>query len=57
VLDQYRERKPKDPIIAASFNTYRLSAFKETVIELLGRVTRVSVETVKITEQMRAAQR
>jgi predicted helicase len=57
VLDQHKERKPKDPVIAASFNTYRFTTFKEQVIDLLGRVARVSVETVRITEQMKGAQR
>jgi predicted helicase len=57
VLDQHKERKPRDAIIAASFNTYRLSTFKEQVVDLLGRVARVSVETVKITEQMKAVKR
>ncbi len=57
VLDQHKERKPKDPIVAAAFNTYRLSAFKEQVVDLLRRVVRVSVETVRITEQMKAVKR
>jgi hypothetical protein len=42
-------------IIAVSFNTYRLATFKDQVIDLIGRVTRLSVETVRITEQMRLA--
>jgi predicted helicase len=49
--------KPKDPVIAASFNTYRFATFKDSVIDLIGRVTRLSVETVRITEEMRAAAR
>ena len=57
VLDQHKERKPKDPVIAESFNSYRLSTFKERVVDLLCRVTRVSVETVRITEQMKATKR
>jgi predicted helicase len=57
VLDQHKEHKPKDPVIAASFNTYRLATFKDSVIELIGRVTRASMETVRITEEMRAASR
>jgi predicted helicase len=57
VLDQHKERKPKDQVIAASFNTYRLATFKEEVIDLIGRVTRVSVERVRITEEMKLAPR
>ena len=57
VLDQYKEKKPKDPTIAAKFNTYRFADYKEKVIDLLARVARVSVETVEITEAMRALKR
>ncbi len=35
------------------FNTYRFADHKEKVIDLLMRVTRVSVETVAIVEEMR----
>jgi hypothetical protein len=34
---------PKDPTIAEKFNTYRFAEYKESVIELLGRVCTVSV--------------
>ncbi len=57
VLDQYKEKKPKDPTIATKFNTYRFKDYKEKVIDLLARVTRVSVETMKIVEQMKGARR
>ncbi|CAN5278436.1 hypothetical protein BH10PSE7_BH10PSE7_23660 [soil metagenome] len=57
VLDQYKEKTPKDPTIREKFNTYRFADYKEKVIDLLARVTRVSVETVKITEAMKAAKR
>lgn len=57
VLDQHKEKKPKDPTIAARFNTYRFRDYKEKVIDLLRRVTRVSVETMGIVEQMRSARR
>ena len=52
VLDQYKERKPKDPTIAARFNTYRFADHKERVIDLLKRVCAVSVRTVEIVEDM-----
>jgi predicted helicase len=53
VLDQYKEKTPKDPTIRDKFNTYRFADHKEKVIDLLMRVTRVSVETVRIVEEMR----
>ncbi|MCB0824023.1 MAG: hypothetical protein KDC09_15100, partial [Bacteroidales bacterium] len=52
VLDQYKEKKPKDPTIAEKFNTYRFADYKEHVIDLLKRVCRVSVETVRIVGEM-----
>lgn len=57
ILDQYKEKTPKDPTIREKFNTYRFADYKEKVIDLLARVTRVSVETVRIVEAMRAAKR
>jgi Type ISP C-terminal specificity domain len=55
VLDQYRERKPKDPTIREKFDTYRFADYKEKVIDLLARVTTVSVCTVAIVDAMRKA--
>jgi predicted helicase len=52
ILDQYKESKPKDPTIAEKFNNYRFADYKETVINLLMRVCTVSVETMKIIDQM-----
>ena len=52
VLDQYKERKPRDPTIAEKFNTYRFADYKERVIDLLQRVCTVSVRTVEIVERM-----
>jgi predicted helicase len=57
VLDQYKEKKPKDPTIREKFDTYRFAEYKEKVIDLLARVTTVSVETMKLTEAMRVARR
>ena len=55
MLDQYKERKPKDPTIREKFDTYRFADYKEKVIDLLARVTTVSLRTVAIVEQMRRA--
>ncbi len=52
VLDQYKEKKPRDKTIAEKFNTYRFADYKESVIELLQRVCTVSVETMGIIEEM-----
>ena len=48
VLEQYKERKPKDPTGAARFNTYRFADYKEPVIDLLQRVCAVSVRTAEV---------
>ena len=52
VLDQYKERKPRDPTIAEKFNTYRFADHKERVIDLLKRVCTVSVETVRTIDRL-----
>lgn len=57
ILDQYREKTPKDPTIREKFNTYRFADYKEKVADLIARVARVSVETVAITEAMKGARR
>ena len=57
VLDQHKERKPKDPTIREKFDTYRFAVHKERVIDLLARVARVSIETVRIVEALKAGQR
>ena len=52
VLDQYKERKPRDPTIREKFNTYRFSDHKERVIDLLRRVCTVSVATMELVDGM-----
>ena len=52
VLDQYKERKPRDPTIRERFNTYRFADHKEHVIDLLGRVCAVSAFTTNIVEEL-----
>lgn len=52
ILDQYKEKKPTDPTIAARFNHYKFADYKEQVIDLLQRVCTVSVETMKIVRAM-----
>jgi predicted helicase len=57
ILDQYKEREPNDLTIREKFNTYRFADYKEKVVDLLCRVTRVSVETMEIVEAMKTAKR
>ncbi|MBK1642331.1 hypothetical protein CKO12_10660 [Chromatium okenii] len=52
VLDQYKEKTPKDLTIREHFNTYRFADHKEQVIELLARVCQVSVETMTAIDQL-----
>lgn len=54
VLDQHKEKKIKDPTVAAKFNTYRFADHKEDMIKLLAKVVRVSMETLAVTDAMRA---
>jgi predicted helicase len=56
VLDQYKEKEPKDLTVRRKFNTYRFSDHKEKVIDLLTRITRVSIETEEILKEMREKQ-
>ena len=53
VLDQHKEKTPRDPTIREKFNTYRFADYKEACIALLARVVTVSVDTMAITEAMR----
>ncbi len=54
ILDQYKEKKPKDPTIAKLFSNYKFADYKTQVIDLLQRVCTVSIETMAIVEQMRS---
>ncbi len=51
-LDQYKEKKPRDPTIRERFNTYRFADHKERVIDLLRRVCAVSVKTMDVVDGM-----
>ena len=57
VLDQHKEKTPKDPVIREKFNTYRFNDHKDHAIDLLRRVVTVSVRTVEITDAMQATGR
>ena len=57
------KKKPSDPTIAEKFNTYRptpagrFADYKEKVIDLLRRVTTVSVGTQEVVRGMETADR
>jgi predicted helicase len=57
VLDQHKEKTPRDPTIREKFNTYRFADYKESCITLLSKVVTVSLATIAITDAMRAAPR
>lgn len=48
ILDQHKEKEPSDPTIEEKFNTYKFADYKERVIDLLGRVCTVSLETINL---------
>jgi predicted helicase len=53
VLDQFKEKKSRDPVIVQhKLNTYQFADYKEHVIDLLGRVVGVSIGTAAIEEEM-----
>ncbi len=54
VLDQHKEKTPKDPTIRELFNTYRFADYKERAIDLIQRVCTVSIKTMEIINQMPA---
>lgn len=53
ILDQYKEKRPSDLTIAERFNSYRFTDYKDKVIDLIKRITTVSVETQKIISEMK----
>ena len=57
IPDQYKEKKPKDPTIRAKLSTYRFADYKEKLIDLLARLTTVSVETQRIVGNMQRTRR
>ena len=57
VLDQHKEKRPRDPTIRAKFNSYRFADYEEACITLIAKVVRVSVEMVAITQAMARAAR
>ena len=57
VLDQYKERKPRDATLREEFNAYKFADHKERVIDLLGRVCAVSAKTMDAVERLSGLRR
>lgn len=54
VLDQYKEKKIADKTVAEQFDDYQFADYKDEVINLLKKICTVSVETIKIANQMKS---
>jgi predicted helicase len=52
ILDQYKEKIPKESVVRERFNRYKFNDYKEQVIDLIQRIVFASIETVRITEAM-----
>jgi predicted helicase len=52
ILDQYKEKKPRDKTIASKFDTYKFADYKKTVIDLLKQICTVSISTMEIIKKM-----
>ena len=52
VLDQHKEKKPRDATVREQFDTYRFADHKERVIDLLRRVCTVSVRTMELIDEL-----
>ena len=52
VLDQHKEKKPRDPTIRAQFDNYRLADRKERLVDLLAKICAISVQTMEIVDDM-----
>lgn len=52
IVDQYKEKNIDDKTIAEKFNSYKFADYKELVIDLIKRVTTVSVRTMEIVNKM-----
>lgn len=55
VVDQYKDRTPKDPTIRARFDTYRVADHLEELAGLLANVATVSVRTMETVDKLAAS--
>ena len=52
IFDQRQEKTPRDPTVRERFNTYRFADHEESVIDLICRVTTVSLRTNEIVDEL-----
>ena len=52
ILEQYKEKTPRDPTIREHFNTYRAADYDEKIVDLVERVVTVSLRTNKIVDEL-----
>ena len=57
VLDQYKEKAPKELTVRERFHTYEFKDYKEQAVDLILRVTLVSVKTAEILRAMEQVKR
>ena len=53
VLDQYKIKKIKDETIMAMFNDYKYENYKDEIIELIKKVTTVSMKSLAVMKEMK----
>ncbi|MDB4075702.1 N-6 DNA methylase [Crocinitomicaceae bacterium] len=53
ILDQYKVKKIKDETITAMFNDYKYVNYKDEIIELIKKVTTVSIKSLAIMNEMK----
>jgi len=54
IVDQYKEKTIDDKTIDEKFNTYKFADYKQTVIDLIKRITTVSVRTMEIANKIKS---
>ncbi len=57
ILDQYKEKIPKEAIIKEKFYAYQFQDYKEQVMELIQKTTKVSIETMRVIESINGESR
>jgi len=53
ILDQYKVKKIKDETVTAMFNDYKYENYKDEIIELIKKVTTVSMKSLAIMKEMK----
>lgn len=53
IVDQYKTRKTEDATVSEQFNAYDYGNYKTDIISLIRKIITVSLEVLKITDQMR----